>query len=209
MRLKLPKSWKDITLREMQVLLSDKSDLEKLSAVTGESVEDLREAPRELIAAALEHLNGIPETKRHLKTFELQGKKYGFIPDWEEFTAGEYIDMESYLSDFWENAARVMSLLYREIDFHGKKGYTIKPYTAKEDYEPFYELPADIVSGALLFFWTIRTESIQSMQSDLLAAAARVQSYIPSGAGTQRSTRSREKIIYGWRRLRGSLSKTS
>lgn len=209
MRLKLPKSWKDITLREMKVLLSEKSEIEKLSAITGYSVSDLREAPRELIAAAQEHLNGIPETKRFLRKFELGGKAYGFIPDWEEFTAGEYIDMESYLADFWENAERVMSILFREITYDSGKRYTIAPYTAKEDSEPFLELPADIVSGTLLFFWSIRTDSILNTQSELLATAAKVQSYTLYGDGTRRSFFSREKIIYGWKKLRGSLSRTS
>jgi len=209
MRLSLPRTWKDITLREMQVLLSEKSDIEKLAGITGESVEDLRQAPRELVSMAIEHLNEIPETRRHLRTFELDGKRYGFIPEWEEFTAGEYIDLESYLSDFWTNAPRVMSILYREIDYLGKKKYTIKPYTAKEDYEPFYELPADVVSGALLFFWTIRNESIVNIQKDLLTAAAKVQNSMAYGDGTRRSSRLREKITYVWKKLRGSLSKTS
>lgn len=209
MRLALPKSWKDVTLSEMKVLVSDKPELEKLAAITGYSVDELRDAPRELVAYALDHLDKMPETKRFLRKFELKGKKYGFIPDWEEFTAGEYIDLESYLSDFWANAEKVLAILYREIDYEGKKTYTIKPYTAKEDSEPFLEVPADLVSGALVFFWTIRADSIENMRSELLAAAARVQSSIASGAGTQRSTRLPEKITYAWRRLRGSLSRTS
>ena len=94
---------------------------EEVAAITGYSVEELRDAPRELVAYALEHLDKMPETKRFLRKFELQGKKYGFIPDWEEFTAGEYIDLESYLSDFWANAEKVLAILYREIDYDGKK----------------------------------------------------------------------------------------
>ena len=59
--------------------------------------------------------------------FRLDGVEYGFIPDLNELSFGEYIDLDTYLGD-WENIHTAMNVLYRPIN--SKKGdrYTIQEY---------------------------------------------------------------------------------
>jgi hypothetical protein len=135
MELKLPHKWSDLTLGELQVLMTSENTLERISICTNKSVEQLRTMPQKLIEAAQTHIDGLltQETARFEKVVQIEGKRYGFIPDWDAFTAGEWIDMETYLSDFWKNAHKIVSVLYREVTYELGDRYEIEKYTAKED----------------------------------------------------------------------------
>ena len=154
MELKLPHRWSDLSLGELQVMMTADNPLEKISICSGYSVEKLRAMPQKLIEAASAHLDNLltQETARHEKVVEMDGKRFGFIPNWDEFTAGEWIDMENHLEDFWANAHKITALLYREVTYELGEKYEIKKYTTKEDASIFEEMPADLVSGMLLFF---------------------------------------------------------
>jgi len=154
MELKLPHRWSDLSLGELQVMMTADNPLEKISICSGYSVEKLRAMPQKLIQAASAHLDNLltQETARHEKVVEIDGKRFGFIPNWDDFTAGEWIDMENHLEDFWKNAHKITALLYREVTYELGDKYEVKKYTAKEDASIFEEMGADLISGMLLFF---------------------------------------------------------
>lgn len=209
MELKLPHRWSDLSLGELQVMMTSENPLERVSACSGKSVAQLRKMPQKLLEAAGEHIDNLltQETARFEKVLEMDGKRLGFIPDWDAFTAGEWIDLETYLEDFWKNAHKVMAILYREVTYELGESYKIKKYTAKEDASVFEEMPADLVSGTLLFFWTTRNELLHSIQSSLLRVAEEATRLAKSGDGITSSTPSQEKTYSRWTRLRRYLSK--
>ena len=209
MELKLPHRWSDLSLGELQVMMTSENPLERVSACSGKSVAQLRKMPQKLLEAAGEHIDNLltQETARFEKVLEMDGKRLGFIPDWDAFTAGEWIDLETYLDDFWKNAHKVMAILYREVTYELGESYEIKKYTAKEDASVFEEMPADLVSGTLLFFWTTRNELLHSIQSSLLRVAEEATRLAKSGDGIISSTPSQEKTSSRWTRLRRYLSK--
>lgn len=211
MELRLPHRWSDLTLGELQVMMTSENQLERISICTGQSVEKLRTMPQKLIEAATAHLDQLltQETARFEKVVEIGGKRFGFVPDWDAFTAGEWIDLETYLEDFWKNAHKVMSVLFREVTYELGEKYEVKKYTAKEDASIFEEMPADLVSGTLLFFWTTRNELLLDMKSSLLEVAEAAIQSAKSGAGITSSTPSQEKTSSRWTRLRNSLFKSS
>jgi len=174
-------------------------------------VEKLRAMPQKLIEAASAHLDNLltQETARHEKVVEMDGKRFGFIPNWDEFTAGEWIDMENHLEDFWANAHKITALLYREVTYELGDKYEIKKYTAKEDASLFEEMPADLVSGMLLFFWTSRNQLLHDMQFYLLEVADKAIQSVKNGDGITSSIPSQGKTFSKWTRLRNSLSKSS
>jgi hypothetical protein len=186
MELKLPHRWSDLSLGELQVMMTADNPLEKISICSGQSVEKLRGMPQKLIEAASAHLDNLltQETARHEKVVEMDGKRFGFIPNWDEFTAGEWIDMENHLEDFWKNAHKITALLYREVTYELGDKYEIKKYTAKEDASIFEEMPADLVSGMLLFFWTSRNQLLHDMQFSLLEVADKAIQSAKNGDGT-------------------------
>ena len=209
MELKLPHRWSDLSLGELQVMMTSENPLERVSACSGKSVAQLRKMPQKLLEAAGEHIDNLltQETARFEKVLEMDGKRLGFIPDWDAFTAGEWIDLETYLEDFWKNAHKVMAILYREVTYELGESYEIKKYTAKEDASSFEEMPADLVSGTLLFFWTTRNELLHSIQSSLLRVAEEATRLAKSGDGITSSTPSQAKTSSRWTRLRRYLSK--
>jgi len=209
MELRLPHRWSDLTLGELQVMMTSENQLERISICTGQSVDKLRTMPQKLIEAATAHLDKLltQETARFEKVVEMDGKRFGFVPDWDAFTAGEWIDLETYLEDFWKNAHKVMAVLFREVTYELGEKYEVKKYTAKEDASIFEEMPADLVSGTLLFFWTTRNELLLDMKSSLLEVAEAAIRSAKSGAGITSSTPSQEKTSSRWTRLRNSLYK--
>jgi hypothetical protein len=210
MELRLPHRWSDLTLGELQVMMTSENHLERISICTGQSVEKLRTMPQKLIEAATAHLDQLltQETARFEKVLEIGGKRFGFVPDWDAFTAGEWIDLETYLEDFWKNAHKVMSVLFREVTYELGEKYEVKKYTAKEDASLFEEMPADLVSGTLLFFWTTRNELLLDMKSSLLEVAEAAIRSAKNGGGTTSSTPSQEKTSSRWTRLRSYLFKS-
>ena len=211
MELRLPHRWSDLTLGELQVMMTSENQLERISICTGQSVDKLRTMPQKLIEAATAHLDQLltQETARFEKVVEMSGKRFGFVPDWDAFTAGEWIDLENYLEDFWKNAHKVMSVLFREVTYELGDKYEVKKYTAKEDASIFEEMPADLVSGTLLFFWTTRNELLLDMKFSLLEVAEAAIRSAKSGDGITSSTPSQEKTSSRWTRLRNSLFKSS
>ena len=209
MELRLPHRWSDLTLGELQVMMTSENQLERISICTGQSVDKLRTMPQKLIEAATEHLDKLltQESARFEKVVEMGGKRFGFVPDWDAFTAGEWIDLENYLEDFWKNAHKVMSVLFREVTYELGEKYEVKKYTAKEDASIFEEMPADLVSGTLLFFWTTRNELLLDMKSSLLEVAGAAIRSAKSGGGITSSTPSQAKTSSRWTRLRNSLYK--
>lgn len=211
MELRLPHRWSDLTLGELQVMMTSENQLERISICTGKSVDKLRTMPQKLIEAAGAHIDQLltQETARFEKVVEMDGKRFGFVPDWDAFTAGEWIDLETYLEDFWKNAHKVMAVLFREVTYELGDKYEVKKYTAKEDASIFEEMPADLVSGTLLFFWTTRNELLLNMKSSLLEVAEAAIQSAKSGAGITSSTPSQEKTSSRWTRLRSYLFKSS
>ena len=211
MELRLPHRWSDLTLGELQVMMTSENQLERISICTGQSVDKLRTMPQKLIEAATAHLDQLltQETARFEKVVEIAGKRFGFVPDWDAFTAGEWIDLENYLEDFWKNAHKVMSVLFRPVTYELGEKYEVKKYTAKEDASIFEEMPADLVSGTLLFFWTTRNELLHDMRSSLLEVAEAAIQSAKSGGGITSSTPSQEKTSSRWTKLRNSLFKSS
>ena len=104
-------------------------------------------------------LNNMFEKKPDLtRTFKIDGVEYGMIPDLDNISLGEYIDLDTYISD-WQNMQIAMNVLYRPIkDKIGDK-YTIVDYDvdAKEKLE---FIPMDIVLGSIFFFVQFRDRII-------------------------------------------------
>ncbi len=89
--------------------------------------------------------------------FEIFDTTYGFVPNLDNISYGEYLDLVSYTSkDLWENIPIVMSILYRPVKLQLGKNYTIQPYTGTDNdtIEMFREkLNMEVVFGATSFFF--------------------------------------------------------
>ena len=105
------------------------------------------------------HFNKLFETKGKFKEkFVLNGLKYGFIPNLDKITNGEYMDIDSNISDV-NNYHILIGIMYRKITGEFKYKYEIEEYDSDNiDFEIFKDVTLDIVLPALVFFYHLGTE---------------------------------------------------
>lgn len=185
MKIAIPEKWKDVHLSEFREAMMTEDLNKQVAALSGLETKQLRKAPAVLLTAAKKHVQYLLENEepRYEPIIELAGTKYGIIPDWKRMTTGEWIDLENLLKDFWQNAPKIMSILYRPLTFQVGKKYDIEPYTSREDTEAFDTMPADIVSGALLFFWSTAMSAQTNTPHSSQTEEDQHQSSQKSGAG--------------------------
>ena len=107
-------------------------------------------------------INNMFEAKPDLiRTFKIGGVEYGIIPDLDEISLGEYIDLDTYIGD-WQNMQIAMNVLYRPISKKIGNKYLIKEYAldAKEKLE---EIPMDVVLGSIFFLWNLGIDLSKTM----------------------------------------------
>lgn len=95
-------------------------------------------------------------------TFKIGDIEFGFIPELEEITFGEYVDLDSHLQS-WDNFHKAMAVLYRPIKTRRGEKYDIKDYDPNVDMQELMRFaPLDICIAASLFFWTLERELLQA-----------------------------------------------
>lgn len=163
----IPSGLEDITLEQYQkfnkVNIEDNQDSSFLLHKTVEIFcgLDLKETLKikfNSVSTIIEKLNGIfKETPKLTTTFTFKGVEYGFIPNLDDMTLGEYVDLDSTFGD-WESMHKAMSVLYRPITTKSKGRYLIEDYEGFKNSELFKELPLSIVFGTTVFFYSLSNE---------------------------------------------------
>lgn len=101
------------------------------------------------------------EHKFH-KTFKLGGVEFGFIPNLEDITAGEYMDLDNYINDL-KDLHKAMAVMYRPVTSKLAGMYSIEPYLGSETYsELMKNAPLSVVLGARVFFYHLGNELLKS-----------------------------------------------
>ena len=96
------------------------------------------------------------EKPTHINRFSLDGVQYGFIPDLDEMSLGEYVDLDGNASD-WQKMHVAMNVLYRPIKIKKGTKYSIQEYTA-EDPDKMKDMPLGVAIGSLFFFYNLGLE---------------------------------------------------
>ena len=100
-----------------------------------------------------------------VKSFYLGGVEYGFVPDLDEITLGEYIDLDTYMGD-WENIHTAMNVLYRPIKQKLGDKYLIEDYNV-ETKDLLLQMPMDAVFGSIIFFYHLGIDLSKTMMNYL------------------------------------------
>ena len=108
------------------------------------------------------------KSHRFINRFKLGGVEFGFIPDLDEMTFGEYTDLDSYIGD-WDNMHKAMAVLYRPITKKGLNNtYEIEKYNGSITYSDVMKhAPLDVVFGANVFFYNLGNELLKSTMNYL------------------------------------------
>ncbi len=78
------------------------------------------------------------------------------IPNLDEISLGEYIDLDTYIGD-WQNMQIAMNVLYRPINEKIGEKYTIVEYDV-DTKEKLEHIPMDIVLGSIFFLYNLGIE---------------------------------------------------
>jgi hypothetical protein len=94
--------------------------------------------------------------------FTLNGTEYGFIPNLDDISQGEYMDLDNYITD-WKDLHRSMAVMYRPITMKLKDKYTIESYEGSNFYaEKMLDAPLDVVLASRVFFYHLGNELLKS-----------------------------------------------
>jgi len=100
-----------------------------------------------------------------VNTFKINDIEYGFIPNLDEMSFGEYIDLDTYIGD-WDNIEKAMGVLYRPIEMRKNNRYHLKEYEAGET-EHLKAMPLDAVLGSILFFYRLGNDLCEITMNSL------------------------------------------
>jgi len=148
-------------------------DLNVVSAMRQKDIEEASKTINELFVK-------VPSL---ITKFKLNNIEYGFIPNLEDITSGEYMDLDTYFteSNEWH---RAMSVLYRPITQRLNNKYLIEPYEGTEKYaEIMKEVPLNVVLSAMVFFWSLGNELLLSTM-DYLVENPLLQQAIKQNSGS-------------------------
>jgi hypothetical protein len=133
-----------------------------------------------------------------VREFELNGVRYGFIPNLEAMTLGEYVDLDTYLSN-WQQMEYAMSVLYRPIVGSLKDKYLIEDYKA-ENQSVLKDMPMDAVFSSILFFYRLGIDLSTTMMNYLEQGEDKIthlqDSSLVNGDGINRFTHSLKEILH-------------
>jgi len=116
-------------------------------------------------------LQALSKKGKLVKKFTLDGIEFGLIPNFDDITLGEYIDIDESIGT-WDTFHRAMAVLYRPIVKTSKTLYSIEVYENTDKYsELMKQATMDVCYGVIVFFWTIEIQllkhSLQSTQTEI------------------------------------------
>ena len=161
----VPTSLSEITLRQYQKFLKIAEenpegnflDAKMIEIFCGIPLSDSYKLKMVSVTAIIDILNSMLEVKpNHVERFTLNGIEYGFIPDLDEMSLGEYIDLDNNATK-WESMHIAMNVLYRPIVTSKVGKYNIEEYTTSNP-EKMLDMPLDAALGSLFFFYNLGLE---------------------------------------------------
>tara|TARA_B110000459_G_scaffold184557_1_gene214416 strand:- start:486 stop:1139 length:654 start_codon:yes stop_codon:yes gene_type:complete len=159
-RLNIPNKLSEITLRKYQKFVKlnvEDADerflqikmIEIFCEISHEKVLKIKFSDADKVTAILGDM--FLQKPKLVTKFKLNGVEYGFIPELDEISFGEYIDLDTYLGD-WENIHTAMNVLYRPIESKKGERYVIKDYNV-DTKDNLLDMPLDAVISSVFFFY--------------------------------------------------------
>jgi hypothetical protein len=163
MKITIPESQHEITVEQwikLEAIVKDENTEELLkkfqvvATLCNCDLGDLLTAnPKEVLSIYLQ-LSEIVNAKHELvKHFTIDGIKYGFIPNLDNISTAEYLDLNNY---FGKDNIRTLAVLYRPIKSESKNLYAIEDYKGTDKLvEVMKKAPASALTSSQVFFYNL------------------------------------------------------
>lgn len=169
MKIVIPNSLNEITLGQYQEFYK-LNDVEDVKVVERRMIEIFCQVPmkyvnqmkaidvKDIIQILTQMLDNKPSL---VNLFKMDGVEFGFIPDLDDMTFGEYVDLDTFIGDT-NNLHRAMNVLYRPVKIKRSGRYQIEDYDS-DKYERMLSMPMDAVISSILFFYHLGIDLSQIM----------------------------------------------
>lgn len=188
--LNIPSSLQDIKLNQYQKYVRDVQHLTEKEEMTEEQSEfanlkllecfcgiTMKEAyklPMTEFNFIINHINEMfKKQSKHILHFDMTDPnnntvKFGFIPQLENISMGEFVDLEKYIGD-WQQMHKAMAVLYRPVIHKRKEFYIIEDYEGSDKYsEVMLDSPIEAAIGAMVFFYNLSKELSKHLMDSLV-----------------------------------------
>ena len=175
---KLISSWEDVTLERWIKLIEFQEGSKTEEAE--KTIAELSNIPKKLIkelalkdvAKVMSRIAQLQERQNSSlkRIIEIEGIEYGFHPDLDSITLGEYADIETFIKNGIEkHLPELMAVLYRPIKEKKNDIYIIDAYDGniRIRAEEMKKMSAEQVQSALVFFYVFVKELSKTLQSCL------------------------------------------
>jgi hypothetical protein len=202
----VPTDLSEITLDQYQRFARLEGDEEflthkMLEIFCGLPLADLPNVRIKDVSHVVQHIQGMLGQKPQLvPTFTIGEQEFGFIPELDNITYGEFVDLDTYLQDV-QYMHKTMAVLYRPITQKVKNRYLIEPYESAGKYADLMkQAPMSVALGAVLFFYRLGNELLQATLNSLEKEESKTNtqgkgSSQSNGGGTQPSISSLKAML--------------
>lgn len=190
-KIKLEKDYRKVTVGQyVDFVTNEGNEIGQVSAILQQPKDVVRGLPPEQIGEIIEFFKEIIEEPQ--AEHPHKWKNFGFVPDINKISFGEWLDLESNCKDFPKHLTKILAILYRPIHSELGNKYKIEQYTAEHlsNADQFREMPLSIANGALVFFSNIENELLNhslefldtTMTSEMMKAVTMMQEAIKQQA---------------------------
>lgn len=159
------------------------------------------------------HFNKLfSEIPKFKNRFSLNGVEFGFIPNMEKISWGEYISIDKTINDY-NNFHVAMGVMFRPIIEFKKDKYLIEKYNAEGYYDEIMKYaPLDVCLSAQVFFWNLERELLvatityleKMMSRKMKMILAKKLNLIDNGGGINQYISSLKEILQDLTKLQKS-----
>jgi len=170
-KITIPTSLNEITLEQYQrfISISEKNEegnflqLKMLEIFCGIALDVASNMSLKDVNEITQSINEMFTKEYKLQTiFKLGNTNFGFIPNLDEISLGEFSDLDTYFGKI-DKMHNAMAVLYRPIIDKSKNKYLIEPYNGSITYcDVMKFMPMDVVFGAMVFFYNLSNELLIS-----------------------------------------------
>lgn len=175
----IPADNSQITVKRFVAFHLAKTDIEKAMIAADAKRKDIEALKLDAILDIIDIFEdslkvGAP---RHEQTFFVNKKRLGFIPDFNELSFKEHVELDTYAQAIFKKdetnfkeLPNLLAVMFRPVDKIFGKFYTLREYDSdkvKQYIDEINELTMDRVNGALVFFSTIENELLNNSLESL------------------------------------------
>tara|TARA_R100001224_G_scaffold66913_1_gene40334 strand:- start:172 stop:825 length:654 start_codon:yes stop_codon:yes gene_type:complete len=137
------------------------------------------------------------KTDKLVKHFKINNIEYGFIPNLDEMTFGEYVDLDNNLKD-WQEMHKAMNVLFRPVVQKYSDRYLIEKYKP-ENNNLLKQIPMDVCFSTIVFFYNLGNELSKTMLDYLkpqeIQQLQQLETLQPNGVGINQFLHSLKEML--------------